>query len=123
MKIAVVHDYLCGIGGSERVFQYICEEFAEAESSGGGSSGSQASAQSVPTVAELLVLKAMQQDIAARTARFQGSFEAADRSPPQSGQMGGNAEPSAQVAGERAHIGALAATDGKDRMVRVRLVH
>ncbi len=31
MKIAVVHDYLCGIGGSERVFQYICEEFAEAD--------------------------------------------------------------------------------------------
>ena len=31
MKMAVVHDYLCGIGGSERVFQYICEEFAEAD--------------------------------------------------------------------------------------------
>ena len=31
MKIAVVHDYLCGMGGSERVFQYICEEFTEAD--------------------------------------------------------------------------------------------
>lgn len=31
MKIAVVHDYLCGLGGSERVFQYICEEFHEAD--------------------------------------------------------------------------------------------
>jgi glycosyltransferase involved in cell wall biosynthesis len=31
MKIAVVHDYLCGLGGSERVFQYICEEFSEAD--------------------------------------------------------------------------------------------
>ncbi|MCU1284845.1 MAG: hypothetical protein JWO13_1195 [Acidobacteriales bacterium] len=31
MKIALVHDYLCGIGGSERVFQYMCEEFPEAD--------------------------------------------------------------------------------------------
>jgi glycosyltransferase involved in cell wall biosynthesis len=31
MKIAIVHDYLCGMGGSERVFQYICEEFDEAD--------------------------------------------------------------------------------------------
>jgi glycosyltransferase involved in cell wall biosynthesis len=31
MKIAIVHDYLCGIGGAERVFQYICEEFSEAD--------------------------------------------------------------------------------------------
>lgn len=31
MKIAIVHDYLCGMGGSERVFQYICEEFSEAD--------------------------------------------------------------------------------------------
>lgn len=31
MKIAIVHDYLCGFGGSERVFQYICEEFPEAD--------------------------------------------------------------------------------------------
>jgi glycosyltransferase involved in cell wall biosynthesis len=31
MKIAIVHDYLCGVGGSERVFQYICEEFPEAD--------------------------------------------------------------------------------------------
>ena len=31
MRIAIVHDYLCGIGGAERVFQYICEEFAEAD--------------------------------------------------------------------------------------------
>ncbi len=30
-KIAIVHDYLCGLGGSERVFQYICEEFPEAD--------------------------------------------------------------------------------------------
>jgi len=31
MKIAIVHDYLCGMGGSERVFQYICEEFEDAD--------------------------------------------------------------------------------------------
>lgn len=31
MKIAIIHDYLCGIGGSERVFQYMCEEFQEAD--------------------------------------------------------------------------------------------
>jgi len=31
MKVALVHDYLCGVGGSERVFQYICEEFPEAD--------------------------------------------------------------------------------------------
>lgn len=31
MKIAIVHDYLCGIGGSERIFQYMCEEFQEAD--------------------------------------------------------------------------------------------
>lgn len=31
MKIALVHDYLCGIGGSERVFQYICEAFPEGD--------------------------------------------------------------------------------------------
>ena len=32
MKLAIVHDYLCGVGGAERVFQYICEEFSEADS-------------------------------------------------------------------------------------------
>jgi glycosyltransferase involved in cell wall biosynthesis len=31
MKIAIIHDYLCGLGGSERVFQYMCEEFQEAD--------------------------------------------------------------------------------------------
>ncbi len=31
MKIAVVHDYLCGVGGSDRIFQYLCEEFVEAD--------------------------------------------------------------------------------------------
>ena len=31
MKIALVHDYLCSKGGSERVFQYICEIFPEAD--------------------------------------------------------------------------------------------
>ena len=30
-KIALVHDYLCGVGGSERVFQYICEEFSNSD--------------------------------------------------------------------------------------------
>jgi glycosyltransferase involved in cell wall biosynthesis len=30
-RIAIVHDYLCGMGGSERVFSYICEEFSEAD--------------------------------------------------------------------------------------------
>ena len=31
MKIALVHDYLCGMGGSERVFQYICEAYPDAD--------------------------------------------------------------------------------------------
>ncbi len=31
MKVAIVHDYLCSKGGSERVFQYICEAFPEAD--------------------------------------------------------------------------------------------
>lgn len=31
MKIALVHDFLCGFGGSERVFKYICETFPEAD--------------------------------------------------------------------------------------------
>lgn len=30
-KIAIVHDYLCGKGGTERVVQYICEEFPDAD--------------------------------------------------------------------------------------------
>jgi glycosyltransferase involved in cell wall biosynthesis len=31
VKIALVHDYLCGVGGSDRIFQYLCEEFIEAD--------------------------------------------------------------------------------------------
>lgn len=31
MRIALVHDYLCTLGGAERVFQYICEAFPEAD--------------------------------------------------------------------------------------------
>ncbi|HLB52719.1 MAG: hypothetical protein A3E80_01815 [Chlamydiae bacterium RIFCSPHIGHO2_12_FULL_49_9] len=31
MKIALVHDHLCGVGGSERIFQYLCEEFPKAD--------------------------------------------------------------------------------------------
>ena len=31
MKIALVHDYLCGYGGSERIFEYMCQEFKEAD--------------------------------------------------------------------------------------------
>jgi glycosyltransferase involved in cell wall biosynthesis len=31
MKIALVHDFLCGFGGSERVFQYMCEAFPDAD--------------------------------------------------------------------------------------------
>jgi glycosyltransferase involved in cell wall biosynthesis len=31
VRIALVHDYLCTIGGSERVFQYICEAFPDAD--------------------------------------------------------------------------------------------
>jgi len=31
MRIALVHDHLCGIGGSERIFQYFCEEFSDAD--------------------------------------------------------------------------------------------
>ncbi|MGK5091517.1 glycosyltransferase [Deltaproteobacteria bacterium TL4] len=31
MRMALVHDYLTGKGGAERVFQYMCEEFSEAD--------------------------------------------------------------------------------------------
>src|SRR5256885_192618 len=31
MRIALVHDRLCDLGGSERVFQYICEAFPDAD--------------------------------------------------------------------------------------------
>jgi glycosyltransferase involved in cell wall biosynthesis len=31
MRIALVHDYLCTVGGSERVFQYMCEAFPDAD--------------------------------------------------------------------------------------------
>lgn len=31
MRIALVHDFLCAVGGSERIFQYLCEEFPEAD--------------------------------------------------------------------------------------------
>ena len=31
MRIALVHDYLCTVGGSDRVFQYMCEAFPEAD--------------------------------------------------------------------------------------------
>ncbi len=31
MKIALVHDHLVGKGGAERVFQYLCEEFSDAD--------------------------------------------------------------------------------------------
>ena len=31
MRIALVHDYLCGYGGAERVFEYMCQEFQEAD--------------------------------------------------------------------------------------------
>jgi glycosyltransferase involved in cell wall biosynthesis len=30
-RIALVHDYLCTIGGSDRVFQYMCEAFPDAD--------------------------------------------------------------------------------------------
>ena len=30
-RIALVHDFLCGIGGSERVFECLCKEFLEAD--------------------------------------------------------------------------------------------
>jgi glycosyltransferase involved in cell wall biosynthesis len=31
MRVALVHDYLCTFGGSDRVFQYMCEAFPEAD--------------------------------------------------------------------------------------------
>jgi glycosyltransferase involved in cell wall biosynthesis len=31
VKIALVHDYLCVVGGSDRVFQYMCEGIPEAD--------------------------------------------------------------------------------------------
>jgi glycosyltransferase involved in cell wall biosynthesis len=31
VRMAVIQDYLCNIAGSERMFQYICEEFPEAD--------------------------------------------------------------------------------------------
>jgi hypothetical protein len=52
-------------------------EFAEAEAQGGGQEGDAAATASVPTVAELLVLKAMQLDINDRTLTLHGEFDAA----------------------------------------------
>jgi glycosyltransferase involved in cell wall biosynthesis len=31
VRIALVHDYLCTLGGAERVFQYMCEAFPDAD--------------------------------------------------------------------------------------------
>jgi glycosyltransferase involved in cell wall biosynthesis len=31
VRIALVHDYLCTVGGSDRVFQYMCEAFPDAD--------------------------------------------------------------------------------------------
>ena len=31
MRTALVHDALCDVGGAERVFKYLCEEFDEAD--------------------------------------------------------------------------------------------
>lgn len=65
-------------------------EFAEAESGadGGGSGESDDSAAlSLPTVAELLVLRAMQTDINARTARFDEGFVAQDATEAQLRQL------------------------------------
>ena len=54
-------------------------EFAEAESGGRGGAGDAASsAAPVPTVAELLVLKAMQNDINERTATLYAKFDASN---------------------------------------------
>ncbi len=50
-------------------------EFAEAESGGGGGAGASASTAPVPTVAELLVLKTMQNDINDRTAALYARFD------------------------------------------------
>lgn len=66
-------------------------EFAEAESDsgggGGGNEGEESSAVALPTVAELLVLKAMQSDINDRTARFAVDFDAAGASEAQLRQL------------------------------------
>jgi len=50
-------------------------EFAEAEMEGGGSEGEAATTATVPTVAELLVLKAMQVDINERTRALSLQFD------------------------------------------------
>lgn len=56
------------------------EEFMEAEGAAGGSHGQQKAGPPVPTVAELLVLKAMQHDVAARTAEFSTTFDPGETS-------------------------------------------
>ena len=62
------------------------DEYAEGQSAGGG--GAAAAAQSpVPSVAELLVLKSMQLDLNARTARQARDFEADTASEQQLGDL------------------------------------
>ena len=53
----------------------ITAEFAEAEGGGGGGAGMPMQSKPVPTVAELLVLKAMQRDVNERTQRLNQSFD------------------------------------------------
>jgi hypothetical protein len=58
-------------------------EFIEADADGGGSSGEAVSTRPIPTVAELLVLRAMQTDINQRTRAFNTASPAAGGSVPE----------------------------------------
>jgi hypothetical protein len=62
-------------------------EFAEAETQGGGQEGETADSASVPTVAELLVLKAMQRDINDRTRGLDAEFDVQSASEAQLRQL------------------------------------
>jgi len=72
-------------------------EFAEAEMDGGGSEGEAASTATVPTVAELLVLKAMQVDINERTRVLGLQFDVDTASETQLRQLTAIGEDQAEV--------------------------
>ncbi len=75
----------------------VDEEFAEAESGGGGGGGQKGQSKPIPTVAELLVLRAMQQDINERTSELGESVSATDPSEDDLRKIGRVGEDQAEV--------------------------
>jgi hypothetical protein len=72
-------------------------EFVEAEGGGGGGASRGGSVKPIPTVAELLVLKAMQVDINDRTRTINDSFEVAEATEKQLRRLATIGEDQAEV--------------------------